>query len=208
MSTLSIAGYGDELTVNGIRIGNLSPADHEAIENDKGGRNYKPLEDVVVSHVRNSSTLVCRKPDPEKVRAFIEEDLIDGLCCYSAVNQGQLNQTIIDAVVHHLTKEKLPTVPRSIRHKYMAAFLLASTALTKMDRVIPKVAGVEAAELMFKTARRWGYQVKGILSGESIIVGAKGNFHGRSMTAVSMSDDPEAKKRFWSVCPGYRISAF
>ena len=53
MSKLSIAGYGDELTVNGIRIGDLSPADHEAIENDKGGRNYEPLEDVVVSHVRN-----------------------------------------------------------------------------------------------------------------------------------------------------------
>ena len=44
MSKLSIAGYGDELTVNGIRIGDLSPADHEAIENDKGGRNYEPLE--------------------------------------------------------------------------------------------------------------------------------------------------------------------
>ena len=208
MSTLSIAGYGDELTVNGIRIGDLSPADHEAIENEKGGRNYKPLEDVVVSHVRNSSTLVCRKPDPEKVRAFIEEDLIDGLCCYSAVNQGQLNQTIIDAVVHHLTKEKLPTVPRSIRHKYMAAFLLASTALTKMDRVIPKVAGVEAAELIFKTARRWGYQVKGIPSGEAIIVGAKGNFHGRSMTAVSMSDDPEAKKDFGPFVPGIELVPF
>ena len=208
MSKLSIAGYGDELTVNGIRIGDLSPADHEAIENDKGGNNYKPLEDVVVSHVRNSSTLVCRKPDPEKVRAFIEEDLIDGLCCYSAVNQGQLNKTIIDAVVHHLTKEKLPTVPRSIRHKYMSAFLLATTTLTKMDRVIPKVAGVEAAELMFKIARRWGYQVKGIPSGEVIIVGAKGNFHGRSMTAVSLSDDPEAKNDFGPFVPGIELVPF
>ena len=208
MSTLSIAGYGDKLTVNGIRIGDLSPADHEAIEKEKGGHNYKPLEDVVVSHVRNSSTLVCRKPDPEKVRSFIEEDLIDGLCCYSAVNQGQLNKTIIDAIVHHLTKEKLPTVPRSIRHKYMSAFLLASTALTKMDRVIPKVAGVEAAELMFKTARRWGYQVKGIPSGEAIIVGAKGNFHGRSMTAVSLSDDPEAKNDFGPFVPGIELVPF
>ncbi|HCN24684.1 MAG TPA: hypothetical protein DIS65_04885, partial [Candidatus Marinimicrobia bacterium] len=208
MSKLSIAGYGDKLTVNGIRIGDLSPADHEAIENEKGGRNYKPLEGVVVSHVRNSSTLVCRKPDPEKVRAFIEEDLIDGLCCYSAVNQGQLNKTIVDAVVHHLTKEKLPTVPRSIRHKYMSAFLLATTTLTKMDRVIPKVSGVEAAELMFKIARRWGYQVKGIPSGEAIIVGAKGNFHGRSMTAVSLSDDPEAKNNFGPFIPGIELVPF
>ena len=72
------------------------------------------------------------------------------MCCYSAVNQGQLNQTIVDSVVAHLTEEKLPTVPRSIRHKYMSAFLLAISNFTKMDRVIPKVAGVEAPDLMFK----------------------------------------------------------
>ena len=208
MSDISITGYGDELTVNGIKIGDLTPKNHESIEKEKGGRNYQPLEDVVVSHVRNSSTLVCRKPDPENVRAFIEEDIIDGLCCYSAVNQGQLNQTIVDSVIHHLTEEKLPTVPRSIRHKYMAAFLLASTAITKMDRVIPKVAGVEAAELMFKIARRWGYQVKKIPQDEVIIIGARGNFHGRSMTAVSLSDDPEAKEGFGPFVPGIELVPF
>tara|TARA_B100002003_G_scaffold244669_1_gene271140 strand:- start:6 stop:1337 length:1332 start_codon:yes stop_codon:yes gene_type:complete len=208
MSDISITGYGDELTVNGIKIGDLTPKNHESIEKEKGGRNYQPLEDVVVSHVRNSSTLVCRKPDPENVRAFIEEDIIDGLCCYSAVNQGQLNQTIVDSVIHHLTEEKLPTVPRSIRHKYMAAFLLASTAITKMDRVIPKVAGVEAAELMFKIARRWGFQVKKIPQDEVIIVGARGNFHGRSMTAVSLSDDPEAKEGFGPFVPGIELVPF
>ena len=73
--------------------------------------------------------------------------MLDGLCCYSAVNQGQLNTTIVDAVIAHLQNEKLPTVPRSIRHKYMSAFLLASTAFTGMDRVVPKVAGVESWNL-------------------------------------------------------------
>ena len=72
--------------------------------------------------------------------------MLDGLCCYSAVNQGQLIQTIVDAVVAHLKDEKLPTVPRSIRHKYMSAFLLASTSFTNMDRVVPKVAGVESLD--------------------------------------------------------------
>ena len=170
------------------RLGDLSPADHENIEKEKGGRNYSPLENVVVSHVQDSSTLICRKPDPDNVKSFIEEELIDGLCCYSAVNQGQLNQTIVDAIVHHLTNEKLPTVPRSIRHKYMSAFLLSVTAITEMDRVVPKVAGVEAPELMFKLSRRWGYRVKGIPENEAIVVAAKGNFHGRSMTAISLSD--------------------
>ena len=58
MSKVSINGYGDSLTVNGICIGELSPGDHEAIEKEKGGQNYKPLEDVVVSHVKDSSTLI------------------------------------------------------------------------------------------------------------------------------------------------------
>jgi len=203
MSTLSIHGYGDDLTVNDCRLGDLSPAEHEKIELEKGGRNYNPLENVVVSHVKDSSTLICRKP-----AAYIEEELIDGLCCYSAVNQGQLNQTIVDAVVKHLTVEKLPTVPRSIRHKYMSAFLLATTSITEMDRVVPKVAGVEAPELMFKLSRRWGYKVKGIPENEAIIVAAKGNFHGRTVTAVSMSDDPDAREGFGPFVPGIELVAF
>ena len=154
MSNLSIHGYGDNLTINDIRLGDLSPSDHEKIDQEKGGQNYKPLENVVVSHVKDSSTLICRKPSSNGVATYIEEELIDGLCCYSAVNQGQLNQTILDAVVKHLTEEKLPTVPRSIRHKYMSAFLLAATGITEMDRMVPKVAGVEAPELMFKLSRR------------------------------------------------------
>jgi len=202
MTQLSIQGYGDDLTINGIRLGDLSPADHENIEKEKGGRNYSPLENVVVSHVKDSSTLICRKPSPDETCAYIEEELIDGLCCYSAVNQGQLNQTIVDAVVHHLTVDKLPTVPRSIRHKYMAAFLLAATGITGMDRVVPKVAGVEAPDLMFKIARRWGYRVKGIPQNKAIIVAANGNFHGRSMTAISMSDDLDSRNDFGPFVPG------
>ncbi|MBC8479457.1 MAG: aminotransferase class III-fold pyridoxal phosphate-dependent enzyme [FCB group bacterium] len=208
MSDVKITGYGDDLTVNGIRLGDLSPADHEKIEAEKGGRNYSPLENVIVSHVKDSSTLICRKPDPSHVHSFIEEEIIDGLCCYSAVNQGQLNQTIVDAVVHHLSNEKLPTVPRSIRHKYMAAFLLAATSVTGMDRVVPKVAGVEAPELMFKLSRRWGYRIKGIPQGKAVIVAAKGNFHGRSMTAVSLSDDPVARGDYGPFVPGIELVPF
>ena len=143
------------------------------IEKIKGGNNYSPLENVVVSHVKDSSTLICRKPSKDNIHQYIESELIDGLCCYSAVNQGQLNQVIVDAVVHHLTKEKLPTVPRSIRHKYMSAFLLAVSSLTGMDKVVPKVAGVESWELTFKLCRRWGYEVKKIPANQAIIVGAR-----------------------------------
>ena len=167
---VSIKGYGDDLTINNVRIGDLSPGDHEKIEKKHGGNNYSPLEDVVVSHVKDSSTLICRKPSDTNIEKYIESELLDGLCCYSAVNQGQLNQTIVDAVIHHLSEEKLPTVPRSIRHKYMSAFLLAVSSFTKMDRVVPKVAGVESWELTFKLCRRWGYEIKKIPENKAIVV--------------------------------------
>ena len=205
MSSVSINGFGDDLCINGIRIGDLTPEDHEKIEKEKGGQNYAPLENVVISKVKDSSTLIARKPHPEDVSKYIEEEILDGLCCYSAVNQGQLNQTIVNAVIKHLQEEKLPTVPRSIRHKYMSAFLLAATSITGMDRVIPKVAGVESWELSFKICRRWGYEVKGIPKNKAIVVGATGNFHGRSLAAVSFSDDPDSKENFGPFVPGIEL---
>ena len=201
MSSVSINGFGDDLCINDVRIGDLTPDDHEKIEKEKGGQNYAPLENVVISKVKDSSTLIARKPHPEDVSKYIEEEILDGLCCYSAVNQGQLNQTIVNAVIKHLQEEKLPTVPRSIRHKYMSAFLLAATSITGMDRVIPKVAGVESWELSFKICRRWGYEVKGIPKNKAIVVGATGNFHGRSLAAVSFSDDPDSKENFGPFVP-------
>ena len=208
MSKIKINGYGDDLTINDIRLGDLSPTDHEKIELSKGGQNYSPLEGVVVSHVKDTSTLICRKPGKDQIKNYIEEELLDGLCCYSAVNQGQLNQTIVDAVVYHLQEEKIPTVPRSIRHKYMSGFLLAASAFTEMDRIVPKVAGVESWELTFKLCRRWGYEVKKIPQNKGIIVGATGNFHGRSMAATSMSDDPDSRNNFGPFLSGIELVPF
>ena len=102
MSVVQIDGYGDNLTVNGVRIGDLTPDEHESIEKNKGGQNYSPLENIVVSKVKDSSTLLARRPHPDDIKKYIETELIDGLCCYSAVNQGQLNKTIVDSVIKHL----------------------------------------------------------------------------------------------------------
>ena len=77
-----------------------------------------------------------------------------------------------------------------------------------MDRVIPKVAGVEAPDLMFKIARRWGYRIKKIKENEALIIGATGNFHGRSMTAISLSDDPDSKEDFGPFLPGVELVPF
>ena len=156
MSELLIRGYGDDLSINGTRIGDLSPYEHEKIEKQKGGQNYSPLENVVISKVKDSSTLIARKPHPDDISKYVESEVLDGLCCYSAVNQGQLNQTIVDAVIHHLDKEKLPTVPRSIRHKYMSAFLLSATAVTDMDRVSQRLLELNHGSFHLKFAEDGG----------------------------------------------------
>ena len=73
MKKTIINGYGDNLEINGIRIVDLSPSEHEKIEFENGAKNYNPLEDVVVSHVKDSSTLICRKHDPDNINSYIEE---------------------------------------------------------------------------------------------------------------------------------------
>ena len=89
-----ITGYGDNLTVFGTRIGDLSPNDHEQIELDKGGFNYKPLEDVVVSHVQDSSTLICRKPSQNDVEeVIIEENTVNGKSEPIMVHSKNKNKT-------------------------------------------------------------------------------------------------------------------
>ena len=71
MSKLSISGYGDNLNINGTSLGDLSPEDHKKIEQLKGGQNYSPLENVVVSHVKDSSTLICRKPSHDNINKYM-----------------------------------------------------------------------------------------------------------------------------------------
>ena len=88
MSNLSIDGYGDDLNINGVRLGDLSPSEHEEIELSKGGQNYSPLENVVVSHVKDSSTLICRKPSANDIEKYVEEELLDGLAAFSSIAEA------------------------------------------------------------------------------------------------------------------------
>ena len=76
MDKINITGYGDNLSINGIKIGELSPSEHEKIEHEKGGQNYKPLENVVVSHVKDSSTLICRKPSEDSIKSYYGKEFI------------------------------------------------------------------------------------------------------------------------------------
>ena len=70
MTEVLIDGYGDDLSVDGIKIGDLTPHEHEKIEKEKGGQNYSPLENVVISKVKDSSTLIARKPHPDDINTY------------------------------------------------------------------------------------------------------------------------------------------
>lgn len=205
MAKLCIEGYGDALSINGRCIGDMSIQEHQMIEEKLGANNYQPLNNVLVTQAQDASTLNCRM-----LEGNIEttSSVLDALSCYSAVNQGQLNQAVVDAVAAHLQQEAIPTVPRSIRHQYMAAFLMATTSFCQMDRVVPKVTGVEAWELTLKLSRLWGHLVKGIPENQSIVVGAENNFHGRSLAAVSFSSSPLARYHFGPYLPGIHLVPF
>ena len=95
---VKIDGYGDKLTVNGVCIGDLSPKEHENIEKEKGGQNYSPLEDVVVSHVKDSSTLICRKPSNNEIESYVEEELLDGFTICSIATLSLATNPSIAAV--------------------------------------------------------------------------------------------------------------
>ena len=85
MNDLKISGYGDDLTINNCKIGDLSPKEHKNIELKLGGQNYSPLEDVIVSHVKDSSTLICRKPSSSDVEKYIDVELFSHLIILFAI---------------------------------------------------------------------------------------------------------------------------
>ena len=116
MEKLNIHGYGDDLTINNIKIGDLTPSEHEKIELEKGGQNYSPLENVVVSHVKDSSTLICRKPSKSDVKnsgSFGFSRCIE--LTLSLINLKLLQLTIISS-----------TKPEIISVFFSASFLIAT----------------------------------------------------------------------------------
>lgn len=106
MEQFTITGCGDNLTIDGTRIGDLTPAEHETIEKERGGQNYHPLEDVVVSHVNDSTSLICRKPDPDNPTQYLEEEILDG----HQVSLGLLSHGIYAKETHRNTIRLAPSL--------------------------------------------------------------------------------------------------
>ncbi|OKH96054.1 ornithine--oxo-acid transaminase [Streptomyces sp. AmelKG-E11A] len=128
---------------------------------------------------------------------------LDMLAGYSALNFGHGNRRLIDAAKAQL--ERVTLTSRAFHHDRFAEFCARLAELCGMEMVLPMNTGAEAVETAVKTARKWGYRVKGVPDNRAKIVVAGGNFHGRTTTIVSFSTDPEARADFGPYTPGFEI---
>jgi ornithine--oxo-acid transaminase len=128
---------------------------------------------------------------------------LDMLAGYSALNFGHSNRRLIDAAKAQL--ERVTLTSRAFHHDRFADFCTQLAELCGMEMVLPMNTGAEAVETAVKTARKWGYKVKGVPDGQAKIVVAAENFHGRTTTIVSFSTDQEARADFGPYTPGFQI---
>ncbi|MFJ6756805.1 ornithine--oxo-acid transaminase [Streptomyces sp. NPDC091273] len=128
---------------------------------------------------------------------------LDMLAGYSALNFGHGNRRLIDAARSQL--ERVTLTSRAFHHDRFADFCTALADLCGKEMVLPMNTGAEAVETAVKTARKWGYEVKGVPDGHAKIVVAADNFHGRTTTVVSFSTDHDARDHFGPYTPGFEI---
>jgi len=157
-------------------------------------RNYHPLP-VVLTEGRGAWVT-----DVEGRRYL---DLLAG---YSALNFGHGDKELLS--VAHEQLDRLTLTSRAFHHDRLGTFGEELATLAGMEMVLPMNTGAEAVETAIKVARKWGYTVKGVPAGRARIIVAGGNFHGRTTTIVSFSDDPVATADFGPFTPGFDIVPF
>ncbi|WEG11958.1 ornithine--oxo-acid transaminase [Pullulanibacillus sp. KACC 23026] len=156
-----------------------------------GAKNYLPLP-IVVSKAEGVWV-----EDPEGKR------YMDMLSAYSAVNQGHRHPKIIQALKDQADRVTLTS--RAFHNDKLGPFYEKVASLTHKERVLPMNTGAEAVETAVKAARRWGYDVKGIPDNQAELIVCEGNFHGRTMAAVSFSSSPEYQRGFGPLLPGVKL---
>jgi len=153
-----------------------------------GARNYHPLP-VVVNKAEGIWVT-----DPEGNR------YMDMLSAYSAVNQGHRHPKIIEALKDQADKVTLTS--RAFHNDQLGPWYEKVSKLTNKEMILPMNTGAEAVETAIKAARRWAYDVKGVEADQAEIIACEGNFHGRTMSAVSLSSEPEYKRGFGPMLQG------
>ncbi|NCU17648.1 ornithine--oxo-acid transaminase [Pallidibacillus pasinlerensis] len=156
-----------------------------------GARNYHPLP-IVVSKAEGVWV-----EDPEGNK------YMDMLSAYSAVNQGHRHPKIIDALIEQASKVTLTS--RAFHNDQLGPWYKKVSEITGKNMVLPMNTGAEAVETAVKAARRWAYDVKGVPENQAEIIACEGNFHGRTMLAVSLSSETEYKRGFGPMLPGIKL---
>ncbi len=125
----------------------------------------------------------------------------DFLSAYSAVNQGHCHPKITQTLIEQA--QKLTLTSRAFHNNILGEYEKFITNLFGFDKVLPMNTGAEAVETALKLARKWGYEKKGVLENSAKIIVCEGNFHGRTISIVSASTDPDARQNFGPYTPGY-----
>ena len=128
---------------------------------------------------------------------------LDCLSAYSALNQGHRHPHIVQAMIDQA--ERITLTSRAFHNDQLPLLAKALCDLTGYDKMLPMNSGAEAVETALKAARRWGYQVKGIPDQRAEIIACEGNFHGRTVTVLSMSTVPHYREGFGPFTPGFTV---
>ena len=156
-----------------------------------GANNYHPLP-IVISQAEGIWVT-----DPEGNK------YMDMLAAYSALNQGHRHPKIIQALKDQADRVTLTS--RAFHNDQLGIWYEKMAEMSGKNMVLPMNTGAEAVETALKAARRWAYDVKGVAGNHAEIIACVGNFHGRTIGAVSLSSDPEYKKGFGPLLPGIKL---
>ncbi|RIW38817.1 ornithine--oxo-acid transaminase [Bacillus salacetis] len=156
-----------------------------------GANNYHPLP-IVISEAEG---VWVKDPEGNKY--------MDMLSAYSAVNQGHRHPKIIQALKDQADRVTLTS--RAFHNDQLGPWYEKICKLTNKDMALPMNTGAEAVETAIKTARRWAYDKKGVADNQAEIIACEGNFHGRTMSAVSLSSEEEYKRGFGPMLPGINL---
>ncbi|OFY49106.1 MAG: ornithine--oxo-acid transaminase [Bacteroidetes bacterium GWF2_41_31] len=161
------------------------------LEDNYGAHNYHPLP------------VVLQKGLAAKVWDVDGKEYFDFLSAYSAVNQGHCHPKIVSALIDQA--QTLTLTSRAFYNDALGPYEKYITSYFGYDKVLPMNTGAEADETALKLCRRWAYDKKGIPSDQAKIIVCADNFHGRTITIISMSTDPESKANFGPYTPGFIV---
>lgn len=159
------------------------------LEDQYGANNYKPL-DVVLT-----------KGEGIWVEDVDGKRYLDCLSAYSAVNQGHCHPRIIQTLVEQASRIQLTS--RAFRNDQLGPFYEKICQLSGYQMALPMNTGAEAVETALKAARKWGYLKKGVPEGKAEIIVCEGNFHGRTITIISFSSEPQYRAGYSPYTPGF-----